>query len=368
MIELIHLEKKYEQVTPLRDVNAVIRDGDVISVIGPSGTGKSTLLRCINLLEKPTGGQILLNGEDITAPKYDVTKARRRMGMVFQSFNLFGHLTAIENLMLAQVDILKKTRQEAYDKGIALLKLVGLEGMETQYPDQLSGGQKQRVAIARTLSMEPDIILMDEPTSALDPTMVGEVQAVIRDLAVSGRTMMIVTHEMSFARAICNRVFYMDQGEIHEEGTPEQVFAHPQKELTRRFIRGLKVLELRVDDRAHDFISSGTEIDRYCMRSDVPPRTKYRIRLAFEELVQQILLPAGHLPVRVTVEYAAEEGETLMTVSYGGERFDPAEGENELSYRVLKQSVNELVYEYTPKEEYINSVKVFIKEEKISGA
>ncbi|MCR4805005.1 MAG: amino acid ABC transporter ATP-binding protein, partial [Clostridia bacterium] len=214
MIELIHLEKKYGEASPLRDVNAVIRDGDVISVIGPSGTGKSTLLRCINMLERPTGGRILLDGEDITAPKYDLTQARRRMGMVFQSFNLFGHLTVIENLMLAPVDILKKSRQEAYDTGIALLRRVGLAGRELQYPEQLSGGQKQRVAIARTLAMDPDVILLDEPTSALDPTMVGEVQTVVRDLTQTGKTMLIVTHEMSFARAISNRVFYMDGGEI----------------------------------------------------------------------------------------------------------------------------------------------------------
>ena len=237
MIELVHLEKKYENTTPLKDVSTVIRDGDVISVIGPSGTGKSTLLRCINMLERPTGGQILLDGVDITAPGYDLTKARRRMGMVFQSFNLFGHLTVIENLMMAPMDILGKSKREAYDTGVQLLKKVGLEGRELQYPDQLSGGQRQRVAIARTLAMDPDVILFDEPTSALDPNMVGEVQAVIRDLAGSGRTMMIVTHEMNFARAICNRVFYMDQGGIYEEGTPEQIFESPAKELTRRFIR-----------------------------------------------------------------------------------------------------------------------------------
>ena len=282
MIELRHLEKKYEHSTPLKDVSAVINNGDVISVIGPSGTGKSTLLRCINMLERPTGGQILLDGEDITAPKYDLTKARRRMGMVFQSFNLFGHLTVIENLMIAPMDILKKSKQEAYDTGIALLRRVGLAGRELQYPEQLSGGQKQRVAIARTLAMDPDVILLDEPTSALDPTMVGEVQAVIRDLAKSGKTMMIVTHEMNFAKSICNRVFYMDEGGIYDDGTPEQIFEHPQKERTRRFIRKLKVLELRIDSRDFDFIGAGTEIDRYCLQNDIAPTKRYHICLAVE--------------------------------------------------------------------------------------
>ncbi|MBP3737409.1 MAG: amino acid ABC transporter ATP-binding protein, partial [Lachnospiraceae bacterium] len=218
MIELVHLEKKYPNSTPLADVNAVIHDGDVISIIGPSGTGKSTLLRCINLLDKPTGGKIIFDGDEITAPGYPAEEARRRMGMVFQSFNLFGHLTVIENLMIAPMDILHKSKQEAYDTGVQLLKRVGLAGRELRYPDQLSGGQKQRVAIARTLAMDPEVILLDEPTSALDPAMVGEVQAVIRDLAQSGKTMLIVTHEMNFARAICNRVFFMDEGGIYEDG------------------------------------------------------------------------------------------------------------------------------------------------------
>ena len=363
MIELIHLEKKYENSTPLRDVNAVINDGDIISVIGPSGTGKSTLLRCINMLDKPTGGQILLDGVDITAPKYDLTLARRRMGMVFQSFNLFGHLTVIENLMLAPMDILKKSKQEAYDTGIALLKRVGLAGRELQFPDQLSGGQKQRVAIARTLAMDPDVLLLDEPTSALDPAMVREVQSVIRDLAGMGKTMMIVTHEMSFARAVCNRVFYMDQGGIHEDGTPEQIFDHPQKELTQRFIRKLRVLELFVDSRDYDFIGAGLEISRFCIQHDIPPRMKYRIRLAFEELVQQMLLPVlDRSPIQVTAEYSEEEKRATVTAAYGGERFDPAEGENRFSYTVLKQSVEELSYTYDDKAEFANTIRAYIRE------
>ena len=363
MIELIHLEKKFGEKTTLADVNAVIHDGDVISIIGPSGAGKSTLIRCINLLERPTGGKILLDGTDITAPGYDATLARRRMGMVFQSFNLFGHLTVIENLMLAPMEILKKTKQEAYDTGVALLRRVGLAGRELHYPDQLSGGQKQRVAIARTLAMDPEVILLDEPTSARDPTMVGEVQAVIRDLAQSGKTMLIVSHEMNFARAVCSRVFYVDQGGIYEEGTPEQIFDHPQKELTRRFIRKLKVLELHIDGQDFNFISAGTEIDRFCLQNDIPARTKYRIRLAFEELVQQMLMPVlAKTPIHVLAEYSAEEEQTIVTVTYGGERFDPEQGENKLSYTVLKRSVEELSYSWDPESEYGNIVLVRIRE------
>ena len=364
MIELIGLEKKYENVTPFKDVNTVIKDGDVISVIGPSGTGKSTLIRCINLLDRPTNGRILLNGVDITASGYDPTKARRKMGMVFQSFNLFGHLTVIENLMLAPMDILKKSKREAYDTGIALLKRVGLAGRELQYPEDLSGGQKQRVAIARALAMDPDVILFDEPTSALDPTMVGEVQAVIKDLAQSGKTMMIVTHEMSFARAISNRVFYMDQGGIYEEGTPEQIFDDPQKELTRQFIRKLKVLEFNIDSPDFDFIGANAEIDRYCMKNDIPPRTKYRIRLSFEELMQQMLMPVlEKTPVRILVEYSAAREQVAITASYRGERFDPLEAGNELSYNVLNSSVDELKYEYGPQEEYTNTIRVCFAEQ-----
>ncbi len=364
MIELIHLEKKYENATPLKDVNTVINDGDVISVIGPSGTGKSTLIRCINMLERPTGGQILLDGVDITAPGYDVTLARRRMGMVFQSFNLFGHLTVIENLMIAPMDILGKSRDEAYETGMSLLKRVGLSGRENQYPDMLSGGQKQRVAIARTLAMDPDVILLDEPTSALDPTMVGEVQSVIRDLAGSGKTMMIVTHEMNFARAICNRVFYMDQGGIYEDGTPEQIFDDPQKELTRRFVRRLKVLEFLIDDSEFDFLEAGGELDRYCLQHDIPARTKYRIRLAVEEIVQQMLMHRGGVyPVRITAEYSSDEETATVTISYSGERFDPAEGENELSYNMLKKSVSSLDYSYDSDADMPNTITAVISVE-----
>ena len=254
MIRIEHLKKEYPNVTPLRDVNVEIRDGDVISIVGPSGTGKSTLLRCINQLEKPTSGRIWIDGTEITDPKCDIKKIRQKMGMVFQGFNLFGHLTVIENIMVPPMDLLGKPKQEAYNEAMRLLRMVGLEGKALNYPDELSGGQKQRIAIARTLAMDPEIILLDEPTSALDPTMVGEVQAVIQDLAKTGKTLMIVTHEMAFARAICNRVFYMDEGGIYEDGTPEQVFDNPIREKTRRFIRHLKVLELNIESRDYDFL------------------------------------------------------------------------------------------------------------------
>ena len=355
-------EKKYENAVPLKDVSVVINDGDVISVIGPSGTGKSTLIRCLNMLERPTGGQILLDGVDITAPKYDLTLARRKMGMVFQSFNLFGHLTVIENLMLAPMDILKKSRQEAYDTGIALLRRVGLAGRELQYPEQLSGGQKQRVAIARTLAMDPEVILLDEPTSALDPTMVGEVQAVIRDLAKTGKTVMIVTHGMNFARAISNRVFYMDQGGIYEDGTPDQIFDHPQKELTKRFIRKLKVLEFTVDSIDFDFIGLGTQLDLYCLQNDILTKERERIRLAIEELVQQILLPKYPDPdIAVTVAYSPYERTATVTAEYAGEQFDPRESGNVLSLTVLGSAAASVDYVYGGDPDRPNRAEVVVK-------
>ena len=274
MIELRHLRKEYENVTPLCDVNATINDGDVISIIGPSGTGKSTLIRCINQLEKPTSGDIIVDGVCITEKGCKISEIRKKVGMVFQSFNIFGHLTIVENVMQPQMDLLGVSKQQAYDKAMSLLHMVGMESRALSYPDALSGGQKQRVAIARTLSMDPDVILLDEPTSALDPTMVGEVQAVIRSLAEMGKTMMIVTHEMKFAREICNRVFFMAEGGIYEDGTPDQIFDHPRGEITRRFIRRLKVFEATIEDRNFDFIGRTGELDTYGDKNRIPPQTE----------------------------------------------------------------------------------------------
>jgi polar amino acid transport system ATP-binding protein len=283
------------------------------------------------------------------------------MGMVFQSFNLFGHLNVIENIMQAQMDILNRPKSEAYDRGMELLKRVGLAGRKANYPDELSGGQKQRVAIARTLAMDPEVILFDEPTSALDPTMVGEVQSVIRSLTNTDKTMLIVTHEMNFARAICSRVFYMDQGGIYEEGTPDQIFDNPQKDLTRRFIRRLRVLELEIDGVDFDFAGAGTDIDGYCLQNDVSPRTKYLIRLAFEELTCDILKPVlDYTPVQITVEYSEKDDDAEITASYGGERFDPAESGDGFSYGVLKSTVKSLSYRYDQNGERANTVKILI--------
>ena len=245
MIKVEHLKKSFGGVSVLKDVNAEIAKGEVISIIGPSGTGKSTFLRCLNRLETPDGGRITVDGLEVTDPKTDLAAVRRRMGMVFQSFNLFGNLTVLGNVMAAPCDLLKVPEDEARRKALELLTRVGLADKAEESPDNLSGGQKQRVAIARALAMDPEILLFDEPTSALDPTMVGEVLEVIRALAKSGMTMLIVTHEMGFARDVSTRVFYMDQGIIYEEGTPEEVFNHPKRERTIDFVGRVGIKQAR---------------------------------------------------------------------------------------------------------------------------
>ena len=362
MIRIEHLEKKYPNVTPLKDVNAEIRDGDVVSVIGPSGTGKSTLLRCINLLEKPTAGRIWFNETEITGPNCDISKVRQKMGMVFQSFNLFGHLTVIENIMVSPMTLLGRSRQGAYADAARLLRMVGLSDKALNYPDELSGGQKQRIAIARTLAMDPDVILLDEPTSALDPTMVGEVQAVIRDLSRTGKTMMIVTHEMNFARSIANRVFYMDDGGIYEDGTPEQIFDAPRREKTRRFIRKLKVLEMEVRGREYDYPGMLGELDHYCVKNQLSQKTTHRLQLVLEEMLQQLLMPALADPsVSVTVEYAADREDAQIAFRYGGPPLDVTKEGDVLSVRMLKSAVSEMAWAYDAAEALPNRVTLHIR-------
>ena len=236
MIKVNNLKKNFGDLEVLRGIDEHIAQGEVVVVIGPSGSGKSTFLRCLNLLEVPTGGEILIKGECINAPKVDVNKIRQKMGMVFQRFNLFDHLSIMDNITLAPTLLKKATKEQAKEKALKLLETVGLVDKADAYPSQLSGGQMQRVAIARALAMEPEIMLFDEPTSALDPEMVGEVLDVMKDLAKSGMTMVVVTHEMGFAREVGTRVLFMDQGVIMESGTPEEIFTNPKNERTKEFL------------------------------------------------------------------------------------------------------------------------------------
>ncbi|MBQ2240789.1 MAG: amino acid ABC transporter ATP-binding protein [Clostridia bacterium] len=238
IIETLGLKKYYkgEEIKALDDVNLQIKRGEVVVIIGPSGSGKSTYLRALNLLELPTDGSIVFNGVDIADKNVDINIHRQKMGMVFQHFNLFPHKTVLGNMTLAPIKLLKKTKEEAEEKAMALLKRVGLEDRAGSYPSQLSGGQKQRIAIVRALCMEPDVMLFDEPTSALDPEMVGEVLELMKQLALEGMTMVVVTHEMGFAREVADRVIFMCDGKIAEEGTPEEIFTNPQNPRTKQFL------------------------------------------------------------------------------------------------------------------------------------
>lgn len=236
LIQVEQLEKSFGSLHALQGIDLSINKGDVLVIIGPSGSGKSTFLRCLNLLEMPTGGKILFEGEDITAPKANVNLYRQKMGMVFQQFNLFPHMTILKNMTLAPIRLLKRSKEEAEEKAMALLKRVGLAERATAYPSQLSGGQKQRIAIVRALCMDPDVMLFDEPTSALDPEMVGEVLEVMRELALDGMTMAVVTHEMGFAREVGTRVVFMDEGRILEEAEPQRFFDAPQNQRTKDFL------------------------------------------------------------------------------------------------------------------------------------
>ncbi|GEM01179.1 polar amino acid transport system ATP-binding protein [Halolactibacillus halophilus] len=236
MINVEHLYKSFGKNEVLKDISIEIKQGEVVSVIGPSGSGKSTFLRCINLLETPTEGNITVASVDLTDKKTNVTKAREKIGMVFQHFHLFPHLTVLENLTYAPLKVKRISRAEAEEKGLALLERVGLSDKQDAYPSSLSGGQKQRVAIARALAMEPDLMLFDEPTSALDPEMVKEVLDVMKDLAESGMTMLVVTHEMGFAREVADRVIFLDQGLLIEEGEPHTFFNNPQSDRAKDFL------------------------------------------------------------------------------------------------------------------------------------
>ena len=347
MISVSHLRKEYPGVTPLKDVSVEIEKGEVISIIGPSGTGKSTFLRCLNLLEQPTSGVISVDGEEITDPACHLELVRRKMGMVFQSFNLFGHMNVLENITYAPRKLLKLSEEEANQRARALLETVGLSEKEQAYPDELSGGQKQRIAIARALAMEPEILLFDEPTSALDPTMVGEVLAVIRDLARRGMTMVIVTHEMKFARNVSTRVLYMDDGGIYEEGTPEQIFENPQKERTRAFIHQLKYFEREIAQTGFDLYAFRGELERFCKMHMVPLKTGYALQVILEELCFLTILPklSDGQTLRFCLEYAEESGEGELTLCFGGPLRNPLADMDPIALKLAEHAATSIAYE-----------------------
>lgn len=351
MIRIENLTKRFENVAPLQNVSLEIQDGEVVSIIGPSGTGKSTLLRCINMLDEPTEGKIFIDEIEITDKKNDTNKIRQRMGMVFQSFNLFSHLNIIENIMLAPTKLLGKSKQDAYDEAIELLKMVGLCEKADNYPDELSGGQKQRVAIARTLAMQPSIILFDEPTSALDPTMVGEVLTVIKNLAKKGYTILIVTHEMKFAHDVSTRVLYIDEGNVYEDGPPSQIFDNPQKEKTQNFIKRLKRFELEISSKNFDFIGTNTKIEEFGRTYAFSSKQINNISLLFEEICVQSIIASmpKQFDLKFNIDYFEADEAIKLKIMYDGDEFNALESCDELSLMIIKKLTKSLEYSFSDK-------------------
>lgn len=350
MITVKHLNKTFydgpQPLTVLRDVNCEITKGEVISIIGPSGTGKSTFLRCLNRLEQPTGGQIEIDGQDILAPKADVYRLRQKMGMVFQNFNLFDHLTIIDNITLAPCTLLGQTKADAESRALELLDMVGLRDKAGSLPQELSGGQKQRVAIARCLAMNPQIILFDEPTSALDPTMVSEVLAVIRQLASQGMTMAIVSHEMQFVRDVSTRVFFMYDGIIYEEGTPEQIFEHPQKDVTKSFINRIRTLEFELQDRHFDLYEMFGKAQRFCSKYGLGDKMFLKVEHVIEEMTSEIM--PFDTPVSVEIAYSEKTGGLSITFTQNGYAAETGilskpDSEDNVSLTLLRGLCTELV-------------------------
>jgi polar amino acid transport system ATP-binding protein len=338
MIRIEHLRKQFGDLVVLRDISTEIRTGEVVSIIGPSGCGKSTFLRCLNLLERPTSGSIHVGGVDLLDRETDVSAIRQQMNMVFQSFNLFSHLSVLENLTLGPIKLRALGRSAAESKAMELLRLVGLGEKATSYPDELSGGQKQRVAIARCLAMEPKVILFDEPTSALDPTMVREVLSVIRRLAKEGMTMAIVTHEMEFARDVSSRVFYLDEGMIYEEGTPEQIFTNPQREKTRAFIYRIRSYTCRIRSADYDLYALNAEIEAFCEKQILPRKLRYNLLLLVEEVLQIYQPYLKQAPLDLAITYTEKSDRLEMVCEHAGDPGNPLESEqlaDDLGARII---------------------------------
>ena len=309
VIRFSHMKKSYDALEVLKDINADVHRGEVISIIGPSGTGKSTLLRCLNLLDPPTGGSVFVNGQNILAKGYPVHLMRRKMGMVFQSFNLFAHKTVLENVTLAPCQLLHEDPEKAREEGLALLRKVGLAEKADVYPSSLSGGQKQRVAIARALAMKPEVILFDEPTSALDPTMVGEVLSVIRQLADEGMTMLIVTHEMKFAYDVSTRIFFMYGGFIHEDGSPQQIFENPVHSATKAFVQRIRKEVFEIDSPDFDYLGMRSTINAFCYKYGIMEK-RQEIRQLTEKMINDVM--DAYRPLTVRVTHSEQSGITAL--------------------------------------------------------
>ncbi|MDD2647357.1 MAG: amino acid ABC transporter ATP-binding protein [Eubacteriales bacterium] len=353
VIEVNGLCKSFGALEVLRNVDLTVQEGETLAIIGGSGCGKSVFLRSLELLEKPTAGRILIDGEEITARGAPIDRIRRKMGMVYQNFNLFSHMDVMDNLCLAPVRLLGMPRADAKKRAMELLEQVSLSSKAYAMPDVLSGGQKQRIAIARCLMMNPRVMLFDEPTSALDPTMVGEVLATIRQLAKQGMTMLIVTHEMAFARDVSDRVLFFAEKGIYEQGTPAEVFDNPKGKLTQAFIRRLKTFSFNIDNRAFDLMRMQGGVIQFCEKYGVDGAVSRRLQLMLEELNLALLSgcypDGGDISIDLEVEYGAATGETRIRCRSGGRAYSPFEDERlpesaELGVTILRRVAKRIDY------------------------
>ena len=357
MITIQNLRKQYHGSVILDDINVMIKKGEIVSIIGPSGIGKSTFLRCLNRLEEPTSGSIIIDGTDICSKDCKLNLVRQKMQMVFQNFNLYPHLTVLENITYAPMKVLKISKEEAEEKALELLGLVCLSGKENKYPSSLSGGQKQRVAIARALAMNPEMILFDEPTSALDPLNVEEVYAVIKKLAQQNMTMLIVTHDMKFAKNISTRIFYMNEKSIYEQGTPEEIFDYPKKEKTKQFIFGQDTLHKVFVKKELDYLGLISAVNSFGFRKMISSKMLNHIESVIEEVYLQTIdsIIDEETSIDIQLKYQNTDQCTLF-IQWEGEKFNPLEQMERLS-RILTEHVsNQIQYEYL--NERYNTVSV----------
>lgn len=364
LVEVKNLCKSFGNLSVLHDVNLSINEGEKIAIIGGSGCGKSVFLRSLELLEHPDSGQVFIDGDEITARGADVNMIRRKMGMVYQKFYLFSHMNVMDNLCLAPVKLAGMSRAEAEAHAHDWLSRVGLTSKAHSMPDSLSGGQQQRIAICRSLMMNPKVLLFDEPTSALDPTMVGEVLAMIRMLTKRNMTMIIVTHEMNFAREVADRVlFFADRG-IYEQGSPSEIFDHPKRDKTIAFIRKLKYFSYEVRNRNFDLLEMQGKIRIFAEKYGLGARLAYRLELCSEELIYEMINACyddgDNVNIDISISYSEADGSTVIDISCEGYEFNPFELDDDddvhLGVMMLKNTAGNITYEYSDGVNRINIV------------
>lgn len=354
VIEVSGLKKSFGALEVLRGIDLTVEEGERIAIIGGSGCGKSVFLRCLELLEKPNAGKIFIDGQEITAKGVDIDKIRRSVGMVWQKFNLFTHMNVMENLTVAPIKLLGMTKDAAREKAMNLLAQVGLTAKAETYPEFLSGGQQQRIAICRSLMMNPKVILFDEPTSALDPTMVGEVLAVIRMLAKQNLTMIIVTHEMNFAREVATRILFFADGEIYEQGTPAEIFDAPKRPKTVAFIHKQKYFNYEISERHFDLMEMQGGIQTFAEKYGLSARRTNRIQLSCEELIYEMFdnACADEIKIEIDVTYSEVDNSVEVEFTCAGKSYNPLEkdfdelDEEHLGATILKNLAKNYSHEY----------------------